>query len=128
MTLPRIPTFLNDEELTETVRALTLAVFDRYPAPAALGPQTWTQLRGELDQHLKRVGLHPPKWAKDIPEPFWERYFELMPIHEKLRTRDAPTTHNYLRVTMINIHIELTKRMDVTAVVGSLAAAKVAAS
>ena len=87
----------------------------------------WTRkpgrkLRADLDRHLKQMGLHPPKWAKDIPEPFWERYFDLMPIHEKLRTRDAPTTRNYLRVTMINIHDELTKRMDTAAVIGALSA------
>ena len=35
-----------------------------------------------------------------------------MPIHEKLRGRDFPTTHNYLKVTMCNIHDELTRRMD----------------
>jgi hypothetical protein len=43
-----------------------------------------------------------------------------MPIHEKLRGRDAPTIHNYLRVTMCNIHDELIKRVDVPAVADSL--------
>ena len=45
-----------------------------------------------------------------------------MPIHEKMRAKDAPTTRNYLRVTMINIHDELTKRMDTAAVIGALSA------
>ena len=40
----------------------------------------------------------------DIPEQFAESYFEMMPIHEKLRGRDFPTIRNYLRVTMVNIH------------------------
>ena len=110
--------------LVDAVRSLVLAVFDRYPRPKALDEPTWTRLRAELDQHLKRMGFHPPKWAKDIPEPFWESYFNLMPIHEKLRTRDAPTTRNYLRVTMINIHIELTKRMNAAALISDLAAAQ----
>jgi hypothetical protein len=35
-----------------------------------------------------------------------------MPIHEKLRGRDFPTTHNYLKVTLCNIHDELTKRVE----------------
>ena len=39
-----------------------------------------------------------------------------MPIHEKLRGRDYPTTHNYLKVTLCNIHEEMTKRMDTNAV------------
>jgi hypothetical protein len=68
------------------------------------------------------MSLHPPKWAKDIPEPFWQRYFDLMPIHEKMRTKDELTTRNYLRVTMINIHDELTKRIDASAVAADLVA------
>jgi len=110
--------------LTDTVRSLVLAVFDRYPQPQALNAETWVRLRTELDQHLKRMGMHPPKWAKDIPEPFWEKYFDLMPIHEKMRTKDAPTTRSYLCVTMINIHDQLTKRMDTAAVIAALSASQ----
>ena len=108
--------------LVDAVRALVLGIFDRYPVPAALDAEIWAKSRADLDRHLKQMGLHPPKWAKDIPEPFWEKYFDLMPIHENLRTRDAPTTRSYLRVTMINIHDELTKRMDVAALVHALSA------
>lgn len=104
----------------EAVQALVLAAFDRYPVPMALGAQTWSELRAELESRLRQVGLHPPKSAKDIPEPFWEAYFNLMPIHEKMRSRDAPTTRSYLRVTMIEIHSQLTKRLDVAATVESL--------
>ncbi len=43
----------------------------------------------------------------------------MMPIHEKLRGRDFPTTRNYLRVTMVNIHEELTRRLDPVAVAQS---------
>ena len=104
----------------EAIRALTLAVFDRHPVHTALGQTTWSWLRGDLERNLQLVGLHQPKWAKDVPAPYAEKYFDLMPIHEKLRGRDAPTIHNYLRVTMCNIHDELTKRVDVAAVAQSL--------
>jgi hypothetical protein len=43
-----------------------------------------------------------------------------MPIHEKLRARDAYAVRNYLRVTMIEVHDQLTKRLDVPATAGSL--------
>ena len=43
------------------------------------------------------------------PNRLAKAYFDLMPIHEKLRGRDFPTTHNYLKVTMCNIHAELTQ-------------------
>jgi hypothetical protein len=104
----------------DALRALVLDVFDRYPVPGALGEDTWRGLRAELDQRLKQIGLHPPKWAKDIPEPVWQSYFNLMPIYEKLRGPDAPVLRNYLRVTMVNIHQELTDRLDASAVAAML--------
>lgn len=106
----------------DAINALVLAVFDRHPVPAPLDPEVWSELRAELVRRLQLVGLHPPKWAKDIPEPLADVYFNLMPIHEKLRARDAPALRNYLRVTMINVHDDLTKRLDVPAVVESLRA------
>ena len=116
-----LPAWQGDRvDLTDAIRTLVLEVFDRYPAPQALDTQTWLQLRADLDRHLSQMGLHPAKWAKDIPEPFWQRYFDLMPIHEKLRTRDELTTRNYLRVTMINIHDELVKQMDAVAMAAEL--------
>jgi hypothetical protein len=112
----------NRVALNAAVRALVLKIFDRYPVPSALGASRWAQLREELDRHLMQMSLHPPKWAKDIPEPFWQRYFDLMPIHERMRTKDEFTTRNYLRVTLIGIHDELTKRIAVDAVVADLVA------
>jgi hypothetical protein len=104
----------------DALRALVLSIFDRYPMPAALDAQTWSGLRAELAHHLQLIGLHPPKPAMDVPEPYADSYFELMPIHEKLRGRDAPTLRNYLRVTMCNVHDELTNRVDVAAVTACL--------
>jgi hypothetical protein len=97
----------------EALIELVLGVFDRYPVPEALGQDVWLELRADLERRLQGIGLHPPKRAMDIPEPFAQIYFDLMPIHEKLRGRDFPTTHNYLKVTLCNIHDELTKRLEV---------------
>jgi hypothetical protein len=103
------------------LRALVLSIFDRYPVPAALGEHAWTELRTELDRRLQLIGLHSPKRAKDIPEQFARSYFELMPIHEKLRSAEFPTIFSYLRVTMCNIHDELARRLDAQALSGMLA-------
>ena len=62
----------------------------------------------------------------DIPEPLAQTYFDLMPIHEKLRGRDFPTTRNYLRAQLCNIHDEFAKRLDASAVAASFAAAVMA--
>lgn len=104
----------------EGLRKLVVSVFDRYPVPASLGEQAWSNARAELARRLELVGLHPPKRAMHIPEPFAKTYFELLPIHKQLRGRDFPTTHNYLKVTMCNIHDELTKRMDAKALTEAL--------
>jgi hypothetical protein len=100
----------------EAIRALTLAVFDRYTVHPAIGSAAWGALRDDLERNLRLVGLHAPKRAMDVPTPHAEKFFNLMPIHEKLRARDAPTIRNYLRVTMCNIHDELTRRADMPAV------------
>ncbi|MGC1092132.1 MAG: hypothetical protein WA905_05305, partial [Pseudolabrys sp.] len=105
-----------DRQKSDTLVKIVLSVFDRYPIPDSLGAPTWRKLRTDLERRLQLITLHPPKRVIDIPEPFAKLYFDLMPIHEKLRGRDYPTTHNYLKVTLCNIHEELTKRMDTNAV------------
>ena len=106
----------------DALTALVLSVFDRYQSPSALSEQIWREARVELARRLSLIGLHPPKRAMDIPESFAKNYFDLMPIHEKLRGRDFPTTHNYLKVTLCNIHDELAQRMDAPALAQLLAA------
>ena len=61
------------------------------------------------------------KAAKDIPQPFAEAYFALMPIDRKVRASEFPTIHNYLRVTLCNMHEEFSKRADLPALAGMLA-------
>lgn len=99
---------------------LTLSVLDRYPIPPSIGETAWADARGVLAHHLDVAGGHAPKRVMDIPDPLAETYFSLMPIHEKLRGRDFQTTHNYLRVSLCNIHDELIQRLDARAVISDL--------
>jgi hypothetical protein len=105
----------NPVDVQNWVSALVLSVFDRHPVPPQIGAQTWREEREALALRLQHVGLHPPKRAMDIPAVLAKPYFDLMPIHEKLRGRDFATTRNYLQVTMCNIHAELTGRLDLAA-------------
>ena len=102
--------------------AVVLSVFDRYPVPAPLGDAAWADERRALAHRLDLIGVHAPKLVKDIPDPLAKAYFDLLPIHEKLRGRDFLTTRNYLRISLCNIHETLTKRIDAPAVVASLRA------
>lgn len=104
------------------LRTLVLSVFDRYPVPKTLSQDAWHDARRELARRLDHIGLHAVKLAKDIPDPYAESYVNLMPIHKKLKMSDAPTIRNYLRVTMCNVHDELTKRMDAEAIARQLRA------
>ncbi|HZD62523.1 MAG TPA: hypothetical protein VE200_06975 [Xanthobacteraceae bacterium] len=104
----------------DALSRLVLSVFDRYPVPAALGAQAWSEARTELARRLQLAGMHAPKRAFDICEPWAETYFNLMPIHEKLRGRDFATIRNYLKVTLCNIHDEFSKRMDAPALAATL--------
>ena len=58
------------------------------PSRRPIGADAWRGMRAELERHLDLVGGHAPKRVIDIPEPLAEKYFALMPIHEKLRGRD----------------------------------------
>jgi hypothetical protein len=105
----------------EGLNAIVLSVFDRYAVPASFEPQTWNEARDELARRLQLIGLHPPKRAKDIPAPYARVYWDLMPIAKEIRTADFPTTHNYLKVTLCNVHDRLTERADVPRLVSALA-------
>ena len=113
-------------EILEALTDQVLACFDRYPVPAVLGTDEWRNLRAELARRLQLIGLHPPKRVIDIPEQWAQAYFDLMPIHENLRGRDFPTTRNYLRAQLCNIHDEFVKRLDLPAVAASFGHARVA--
>jgi hypothetical protein len=104
----------------DVLSGITLEVFDRYAVPPELGEEEWRGHRAELARRLQLVGLHPPKRVIDIPAQWAQTYFDLMPIHEKLRTRDFPTTRNYLRVSLCNIHDEFIDRLDARAVSDAL--------
>ena len=104
----------------DNLAAFVLAVFDRYPAPAPLGGQEWRDARAELAHRLQLIGLHPPKRAIDIAEPYARRYWDLMPFHKDARSRDFPTTRSYLQVMLCNIHDQFERRADAPALARQL--------
>jgi hypothetical protein len=111
----------NDRRATlDRLNAISLSVFDRYPVPAAVGAEAWSESRRELAHRLALIGTHAVKPAKDIPVPYAASYFALMPIHKKLRASELPTITNYLRVSMCNIHEEFTSRIDAPALAQAL--------
>jgi hypothetical protein len=102
----------DEHRQADNLRAFVLSVFDRYPAPGSLGDSVWGEGRTELDRRLQVLSLHAPKRVIDVPAPYARTYWDLMPIAEEVRSRDFPTTHNYLKITLCNIYDELTSRAD----------------
>lgn len=103
---------------------LVLSVYDRYPPPSDITQEQWTQGRNDLALHLERLSTHPPKRVIDIPVPFADRYFDLMPFDKQFMTPDAPTARGFLQLSLVRMNDELSSRMDATAIVGMLRAAE----
>ena len=62
-------------QLDASARARAL-VFDRYPVPTTLGADAWRAARARAGSAgSSHIGLHPPKRAMEIPEPFARRLF-----------------------------------------------------
>lgn len=108
-------------ETLDRLIPVVLSVLDRYPVPPSIGEEAWLVARGDLVHRLDLAGGHAPKRVMDIPEPVAEAYFAMMPIHEKLRGRDFPTTRNYLRAQLCNIHQEFVDRLDAAAIAPAFA-------
>jgi hypothetical protein len=108
--------------LRQGLIGVVLSVFDRYPIPAALGDDAWRKARDEIVQALNRTGIHQTKKVFEIPERYAQRYFELMPIHELMRSEDLPTMRSYLRITLTNIHDMFSRRADISALAPMLIA------
>lgn len=108
------------DTVLQAVVGVTLDVFDRYPTPAAVENEVWAEKRRELEHDLALVGLHAVKRVMDVPARFVDRYVAAMPIHEKLRAKDASTIHNYLKTNLCNIHELFVRRADVRALVEAL--------
>jgi hypothetical protein len=100
--------------------SLVLSVYDRYPQPEGLTFEEWTAGRKELKLHLERLSTHPPKRIVDIPEPFAERYFAMMPFDKPFLTPDAPTARGFMQLRLVSVHEELQKRMDAADMVRQL--------
>jgi len=108
--------------LLDPLIGLVLSVFDRYPVPPLLTDEEWGNARAELALHLERLSTHPPKRVIDIPAPFVDRVFSLMPIHKELLSDDAPTSRGFLQLNLVHMQEELIRRMDVPAMVARLRA------
>lgn len=100
--------------------ALVLSVYDRYTPPAELTEEEWSLGRAELALHLERLSTHPPKRIIDIPVPFADRYFALMPFDKQFLTPDAPTARGFMQLQLVAVHEQLCARLHAAEVMREL--------
>lgn len=99
---------------------LVLSIYDRYPRPEQLTEDEWAAGRADLALHLERLSTHPPKRVIDIPVPFADRYFEMMPFDKQFLTPDAPTARGFMQLQLVKVQEDLIDRMDAVAMVSRL--------
>lgn len=99
-------------DLLDPLIKLILSVYDRYPRPEELSDEEWQAGRNDLLLHLERLSTHAPKRIIDIPVPFAERYFAMMPFDKSLLTPDAPTAQGFMQLQLIKVQGELIDRVE----------------
>jgi len=92
--------------------SLGAGIYDRYPRPAELSEEEWQSGRSELLLHLERLTTHPPKRIIDIPVPFADRYFSMMPFDKSFLTPDAPTARGFMQLHLVKMQEELERRAE----------------
>lgn len=97
-----------------------LEVFDRYPVPKAVGEEAWTASRVLLVQRLNGISLHPPKPVKDIVVPVAQQIYDNLPFDEALRKQDFMMVSHHLRVNLVRMYEDFTKRAQVGRIVAEL--------
>ncbi len=107
-------------EFTDDLIDLLLSVFDRYPVPEPIGKEAWLDARSTLALSLDQVSVHPPKRVIDIPEQYVKRYFDMMPIHKDMRTKDVGTTLSFLKLNLAHMHEDLVGRMNAAEMVDKI--------
>ncbi|MGE0563391.1 MAG: hypothetical protein AB7O50_02640 [Pseudolabrys sp.] len=108
-------------QIREELAKIILGVFDRYATPPVVDAVAWQEARNEIDREFGAAALHPIRRIADIPARYAGRYVGVMPIHEKLRSKDTGTIHNYLKSNLINMHDIFVRRADLPALVARLA-------
>lgn len=106
--------------LGDAISSATLAAFDKYPAPEALGEDAWKSARETLLLRLSQMNLHPPKPAKDVILPYGKLIYDAQPVHEELRKNDFEMIQAQLRVNLVNMHIEFEERARKPALLADL--------
>lgn len=95
-------------------------VFATFPLPAGAPADFWDAALRIVDEELGQAGLGPVRPWRDIPERHAARIFELLPIHDRLKSRDFMMFQNNLRFHLTEIGAEFEEKADLVALTRDL--------
>lgn len=107
-------------ELHAALTELGREVFAVFPLPPGAPAHFWDSALQILDEELGQAGLGPVRPWRDIPERHAARIFELLPIHDRLKSRDFAMFQNNLRFHLTEIGAEFEEKADPIALARNL--------
>ncbi|MBL8906290.1 MAG: hypothetical protein JNM20_06400 [Rhizobiales bacterium] len=87
-------------------------IFGAFPLPPQADADFWQTALDTLDHDLGQAGLGPVKSWREIPDRHARRIFALLPIHDRLKSRDFSMFQNNLRFHLTEIGAEFEERAD----------------
>lgn len=107
-------------ELHTALTGIGWEVFAAFPLPPGATVDFWDSALEILDQELGQAGLGPVRPWRDIPGRHAARIFELLPIHDRLKSRDFAMFQNNLRFHLTEIGAEFEEKADPVALARNL--------
>ncbi len=98
--------------LLVAVERAALTSFERHRPPSLVEPETWRAAGERLRRTVAALQSGPPLPVKDIAKPVAEEMLGLVPIHPRLRGRDAFMVQNNLTVSLLKVHGDFAARAD----------------
>jgi hypothetical protein len=84
----------------------------RHQPPALIEPEIWQAAAERLEREIRALQSSPPQPVKDIAKPVAEEMLGLVPIHPRLRGRDAFMVQNNLTVSLLKVHGDFAARAE----------------
>jgi hypothetical protein len=105
---------------------LILELFDRKPAPPAIGITGWRAARQDVSRTLIELLRRKAKPVERIAESYTGVFLALMPLHEKLRGENFEALREQLTLAASKVRDEITERADVPRLIEQLRAGETA--
>jgi len=99
-------------ELHAALLGIAREVFGAFPLPPRAAADFWLRALDAFDQDLGQAGLGPSKPWREIPERHARQIFDLLPIHDRVKSRDFMMFQNNLRFHLTEIGAEFEEKAD----------------